>query len=688
MNISKYVTMVCAALMISACTDEVKDIIAPETHEEGENKKEEAVEMIPVTVTVTENSSRVSHGEGAENTITVAWEEGDVIYLGSPAADASDKLINAEGSGFSTLDIDVKSISEDKKTASFTGKIPSTLSGQNLLAFYGKAENLKINEGKVIMDFTQQTQSEAGYAHLADYDLMSAVITGYDGNKKINLQFKHEGAIFKVKLTQLPEGDSFSKVILSLPEGTNSFVTSKSFGADGQSTDVQTTNSIELNLGNVSGTTFDAVLTLCPTTFNSEMNISVPVTNNSGVYSYTDQINISNAILEAGKYYWTPDLLLAKDNTIKGEGTSESPYLIDNVDKFNRIADNASAYYSITQDMDFSGATITPIETFAGTLDGGNKTLSNFTIATSSGNSGIVAINKGTIKNINVSNVTVSKGTETTKFGIIVATNKGTISNCNVSGANLTFDCITTGANCGVIAGENLSNAATISDVIIESSTITINSGKVNVGMVVGLNGNWNSPTLKGAKVKASNYITYSDGENSSCIGGIAGWNNGGKIIGTSSAINITPNAASHFGGITGANKNSGEVIASYCNGVFGNIPSGSNAGGIVADNAPVNSTDSKITGCYSSVARTGDFGGLIGKGTGTITESYFYNCTYGKRNGQTGPDLSSSKVTDGDALKTKVESLNTAIQSSGFKYIINTSDATGNEPLILSKIE
>lgn len=684
MNISKYVTMVCAALMISACTDEVKDIIAPETHEEGENKKEEAVEMIPVTVTVTENSSRVSHGEGAENTITVAWEEGDVIYLGSPAADASDKLINAEGSGFSTLDIDVKSISEDKKTASFTGKIPSTLSGQNLLAFYGKAENLKINEGKVIMDFTQQTQSEAGYAHLADYDLMSAVITGYDGNEKINLQFKHEGAIFKVKLTQLPEGDSFSKVILSLPEGTNSFVTSKSFGADGQSTDVQTTNSIELNLGNVSGTTFDAVLTLCPTTFNSEMNISVPVTNNSGVYSYTDQINISNAILEAGKYYWTPDLLLAKDNTIKGEGTSESPYLIDNVDKFNRIADNTSAYYSITQDMDFSGATITPIETFAGTLDGGNKTLSNFTIATSNAKSGLIATNNGMVKNINISNITATKNTETTAFGIIVASNQGTISNCNISGANLTFSCNTNGTNCGTIAGENITNNAVISDVVVENSTITINSGKANAGMVVGLNGNWNAPTLKGAKVKNNNTITYNAGANNSSLGGVVGWNKGGQIIGTSSAINMYPKASSHFGGIVGSNNNNGKVIASYCYGTFSNISASTNNGGVVGDNATA------MTGCYSSVSNSTPnlFGGLIGKGNGTITESYFYNCNNGKRNGQTGPDLSSSKVTDGDALKTKVESLNTAIQSSGFKYIINTSDATGNEPLILSKIE
>lgn len=610
MNISKYISIAFAALIVSACTDEVKDIITPENPEDGGNKEEEVVEMIPVTVTVTETSSRVSHTDNG-NTITVAWEEGDKIYLGSPTEDTSDKCINADGSGFTTLNIDASSISEDKKTANFTGEIPHTLNGKTLLAFYGKAENLKVNGGNVIMDFTEQTQSTENLAHLKDYDLMSAVVQNYDGSNNINLQFKHEGAIFKVKLTQLPTAEkSISTVVLSLPEGTNSFVTSKSFDANGKGTNKQTTNKLELNIDGVSDATYDAVFTLCPTTFNSDINISVPVIKASGTYSYTDKINISNATLEAGKYYWTPDILLTIDNTLKGEGTADSPYIIDNVEKFNKIADDADAYYNITQDMDFGGATITPIETFAGTLDGGNKTLSNFNIAKNNSNSGLFIQNSGTIKNLILDGITSnitgdyngSTNGNTNSGGILAGTNtkSGIIENCIIKNSSLTANTSQPGSVGGFV-GRNL---GTVDGCYTEGTlTVTTEAQKYNIG---GLIGNNEQGTVLFSSIREGATVNYNSTIASSSIGGLIGWSSSGTIKGCYANATVTStNYANSIGGLIGSAWSGVSMNftleASYSAGRIdcsAGSASGASIGGLIG-NAGGN-TSKYITACYT----------------------------------------------------------------------------------------
>lgn len=642
MKVSKYFIIACAALMVSACADEIKDIIVPDTPKEEGSKEEdnEVVEMIPVTVTVTENFSRVSHDESG-NKINVAWETDDVIYLGNPEGITTKTSINANGSGFSTLAIDASSISEDKKTASFTGEIPANLSGKTLLAFYGSAEKLKVSNSQVIMDFTQQTQSKAGLAHLKGYDLMSAVVAEYDGSSKINLQFKHEGVIFKVKLRQLPTDESISTVVLSLPEGTNSFVTSKSFNANGVASNGETTNSLELNVAGISNTDYDAVFTLCPTTLNSEVNISVPVTKVSGLYSYTDNITISNATLEAGKYYWTPELLLAQDNTIKGEGSSDNPYIIDNVEKFSSISGETGKFYSITQDMDFSGATITPIETFAGTLDGGNKTLSNITL--------------------NNNNATI--------WGL-VKTNNGTIKNINFAGFNVTSGQGIASINIGGIVGEN---SGTIENIKIESGTFTTNSNKVNAGFITGKN----TGTVKLCSLSSNTTISNTINEGASQVAGIVGWGAGGNIIGCSCGSVIRNNGQSaNYAGIVAANGGSSTVTGCYYWGTADVIPGGSRGGGISAKN------DGTIVGCYVSKQITGGNGKVASFVGESAKDSYtscycFYNNIVG-----TGTANGITKTTANELKTTFLDAINQAISSKGIQYTTNENSLT---PLVIS---
>ena len=396
MKVSKYFVIACTALMVSSCADEVKDIIAPETPKEEGSKEEssEVAEMIPVTVTVGESSSRISHTDNG-NTITVAWEANDVIYLGNPEGITTETFINAENSGFSTLTIDENSISSDKKTASFTGKIPSSLIGRTLLAFYGSAEKLKVSNSQVIMDFTQQTQSEDGLAHLKGYDLMSATVENYDGSSQINLQFKHEGAILKVSFSGLPADGTVSKVVLNLPDGSNDFVTSKTFGTNGVATNGATTNSFELNVSS----NYDAVFTLCPITFSSDMNVTVPVTKASGIYSYESAVLATSGVtLAEGTYNKVNGGALTVNNELEGAGSEASPYIIDNAEKFKGLSNTSGMYYQLSRDLDFNGIDFTTISTFDGTLDGNGKTISNLTFSVGDGNGGIFAVNNGTIK--------------------------------------------------------------------------------------------------------------------------------------------------------------------------------------------------------------------------------------------------------------------------------------------------
>lgn len=678
MKVSKFFAVACSALMVSACADEVKDIITPEIPEENGNKEEEVVEMIPITVTVTENSSRVSHTE-SENVITVAWEADDVIYLGSPAADASDLLINAEGSGFTTLTVKEGSISENGKTASFTGKIPSDLKGQTLLAFYGKADNLKVKNSQVIMDFTQQTQSAAGLSHLTDYDLMSAVVTNYDGSENINLQFKHEGSIFKVKLTQLPTGESISKVLLSLPEGTNSFVTTKTFSTDGQASNGDMTNNLELNVGNITGTNYEAVFTLCPTTLNSNMSISVPVTNSKGVYSYTDNLNFSNVTLESGKYYWTPELVLAQDNSLKGAGTSESPYIIDNVDKFNKIAD---AYYTITQDMNFTGVTFTPISTFSGTLDGNGKTISNLTFSVGDDNGGIFAVNNGTIKNLNITDATVTKNGSLDNnggTGILVGVNNNKISNCVINSSNLNASLSSKGTDVGIGLLVGINNSGkTISECTIDASSISINNSKeCHVGGLVGYNLTGN---IEFSSVKSTTHIDYTATVAGGNIGGLIGRNKGGTIKGCSTNIDINTtgcNLGLKIAGFIGDAFYAGAttIEGCYTTGTLTFKPDTHTYGGFAGSLG--GGGKKSLTNCYTSLNFVGGTDHAFCSSSNAVEAT---NCYFVK--GTQSAAITNVESATADVLKTKLSTFNKPGWDN-YEFAIGSTDA---EPLIIQK--
>lgn len=77
----------------------------------------------------------------------------------------------------------------------------------------------------------------------------------------------------------------------------------------------------------------------------------------------------------------TSDIIKLPLNSLEGEGTAESPYLISTAGDFALIDRNLSAHYRLTNDIDFAGATLKGFkDALTGSLDGAGFTMRNIVI--------------------------------------------------------------------------------------------------------------------------------------------------------------------------------------------------------------------------------------------------------------------------------------------------------------------
>uniref|UniRef100_UPI004057BC18 SGNH/GDSL hydrolase family protein n=1 Tax=Alistipes sp. TaxID=1872444 RepID=UPI004057BC18 len=163
-------------------------------------------------------------------------------------------------------------------------------------------------------------------------------------------------------------------------------------------------------------------------------------------------------------------------NVFEGEGTEASPFLIKSENDIAQLVglcngslvstndvDYKSAHYAVANDINMSGATITPITPFSGTFDGRNKTISNLTVTPNGSNpTGLFGyIENATIKNLNVTNgvVTVTSSLLCTG-GIAGRAKDSTIDNCSFAGtihssaaATFNSDSETNRTNSAVVGG-------------------------------------------------------------------------------------------------------------------------------------------------------------------------------------------------------------------------------------------
>ena len=123
-----------------------------------------------------------------------------------------------------------------------------------------------------------------------------------------------------------------------------------------------------------------------------------------------------------------------------GYGHEKSPYLISNLTQLKDFASN-SAYHAagvhvrLTSDINLTGVTLSKISSYNGVFDGNGHTLYG-----TSDNYVLFNTNNGTIKNLTVSDATLSFSTSGSSIGGIIAiTNTGKIINCHVKNSSMTL---------------------------------------------------------------------------------------------------------------------------------------------------------------------------------------------------------------------------------------------------------
>ena len=633
--------------IFSSCSDEIKDFtVKPDGTEQGDGS---------TTTAETKNLIINATATGKK------WVVEDVIYVGSPSAAENEVTIDNQSSGFTKFT--VSKIGEGATSASFEGEIPANLSGKKLLVFYGNAADMKVAASKVTLDLASQNGT-----------LMSAT-ADYTGEESINATFSVENASAELKI-QTTDVSGPTEATLSFDESsTMGFTSSKEFTADGVGTyTMQKSMTAALTAGENNEYTISFIPTVSETP--AKMNISLKAAKASGDYTYKTTKEISSS-----SNYDVEIKSENVDNSLFGAGTEESPYIIDNVDKFMGMTETTDRFYQLSRDLDFTGIEFTPIATFAGTFDGNGMTISNLTFTVGDGNGGIFVENTSTIKNLNVADVTVTKtgsfASNNPSVGILTASNKGTIENCSTNNSSITAT-ISNAGGIGILSGENSSNIRYCK--VIGSSIIEINgNAQCFAGGLVGkcTGGKIIFSYVDGADINHN--ITNVQG---SAIGGLIGQCNI-SIEGCYAKASLYSGSSqtTSLGGFIGVSFNGNPLNIKGCfsTGDIEITGTSNNISGFIGNFTGNGKRD--ISYCYTTVDTKNKGGAFI---LSSSTKAECKNCYYTLSTGQTTTSpINGTEKVDAETLRGKSTNFNDALDWADYQFVAGTTDT---EPLIIQK--
>ncbi|AEH61180.1 GLUG domain protein [Methanosalsum zhilinae DSM 4017] len=315
-----------------------------------------------------------------------------------------------------------------------------------------------------------------------------------------------------------------------------------------------------------------------------------------------------------------------------GDGSTDNPYQISNIDQLQNMKLDLSAHYVLIDNIDASdtvnwndGAGFEPIGNttgyhFTGSFDGNGYEITGFYI-NRSGTSYIGLFGYtgfgSEIKNVGLVDVDIITGQLGQSYvGALVGYNNGFIESSYATGNVDGF------ANVGGLAG---SNSGTINN---SYATGNVN-GFVSVGGLVGHN-NYGAieNSYATGNVEGNFYVGGLVGdnrgniENSYATGNVDGWDYVGGLAGSNSG---TVNNSYATGGVEGSNwigglvgDNRGNIEKSYAT---GNVNGFANVGGLVGQSRD----DGAIITSYATGNVDGSWsvGGLVGNNRGNIENSY-----------------------------------------------------------------
>ena len=341
----------------------------------------------------------------------------------------------------------------------------------------------------------------------------------------------------------------------------------------------------------------------------------------------------------------------------------------------------------LANDIDLTGIDWTPIgtsgNTYIGTFDGKDKTITGLTVTTSDRYAGLFGDigSGGKVMNVKLEGVQIESDNEMSNVGGVAGCSRGNIENCSVSGS-----VIGRGMNSivGGVVGYQRDGSITGC-----SSSATVNAGNVAGGVA----GCTYSATLT-ACYATGDVTLESINQSYNYAGGVVGSNGASSTLTacyatgdvTLESINIGYNYA---GGVVGSNGASSTLTACYATGSVTSSGSGTiYVGGVTGSNG-----DGTLTACYhakGTVSSTaGTTGGVVGRNYKSFNDPVITACYWGS-NGQTqGIGYNQAGTGDGttqvDGTKvtwsSAITPMNEALQNAGWSY-----ELTGELPTLRKK--
>ena len=262
-----------------------------------------------------------------------------------------------------------------------------------------------------------------------------------------------------------------------------------------------------------------------------------------------------------GEYTYTVSLAAAKDlgYTIESNGS----YTVTSADGLMNVAKlvnggKTDINITLDTDIDLTGKNWTPIGTsfsnkYTGTFDGGGHTIKGLTVTTNDQFVGLFGSigNAGTVKNVMMEGVQITKNHSSGFAGGVAGYSDGTIENCSVSGS------VSGTVYVGGVVGAQWEGSITGC-----SSSATV-KGMVHVGGVVGQT---NGGATLTACYATGNVTLEIDPRKNIAGGSLVGFNGGNGVRACYATGNVTSTGSStgnvHIGGFFGDNYTS--VTACY----------------------------------------------------------------------------------------------------------------------------
>lgn len=329
-----------------------------------------------------------------------------------------------------------------------------------------------------------------------------------------------------------------------------------------------------------------------------------------------------------------------------GNGTQADPYQIGGIGDWQTLMNQTDYwtgyYFVVTADLDFSGATLTPVGSalgagaFRGSVDGQGHVVRNAIINLPSeqcvGLFGVLGPS-ARISNLGVENVAV---TARAYAGGLCGDNSGSISGCyadssvtgttqycfgGLCGCNESGGTISNSYAAGTVTGSGLSDIGGLCGSNLSGGTITrcyataTASGARRVGGLCGFNyGNVSGCWATGS-VAGSNNPYY--------LGGLCGLN-GGRISDCYAICTVTADADYYWyeciGGLCGRNEGGGTISGCWAAGPVTGGDDCDSIGGLCGENGGGDIRDCWAAGAVTGGARSDDLGGLCGDNFGTIS--------------------------------------------------------------------